>query len=37
MSLLLTRPKDGYRVDTNDKRMAQILARQYPKTAELLE
>ena len=35
--IILTRPKDGYRVDTNDKRMAQILARQYPKAAELLE
>ena len=35
--IILTRPKDGYRVDTSDKRMAQILARQYPKAAELLE
>ncbi len=35
--IILTRPKDGYRVDNRDRRMAQVLARQYPKAAELLE
>lgn len=35
--IILTRPKDGYRVDNKDRRMAQVLARQYPKAAELLE
>lgn len=35
--IILTRPKNGYRIDTNDKRVAQVLARQYPKAAQLLE
>lgn len=35
--IILTRPKDSYRVGNSDKRMAQVLARQYPKAAELLE
>lgn len=35
--IILTRPKDGYRVDNRDRRMAQVLTRQYPKAAELLE
>lgn len=35
--IILTRPKAGHRIDNSDKRMAQILARQYPKAAELLE
>ena len=35
--IILTRPKGSYRVDNSDKRMAQVLARQYPKAAELLE
>lgn len=35
--IILTRPRNGRRDNAKDKRIAQVLARQYPKAAELLE